>query len=67
MSDNMCLSVAGSQAPAPQKMTKSIEMHAVWVWIRKAQGTTTVLDGAEISCEKRHFGEMGILRLACSQ
>ena len=34
-------------------------MHVVWVWIRKAQGTVTVLDGARISQEKRHFGGNG--------
>ena len=51
-----CLSVAGSQAStARRKTTKSMEMHAVWVWTRKAQGTITVSDRAVISYENRHF------------
>ena len=57
-----CLSVAGSQAStARRKTTKSIEMHAVWVWTCKAQGTITVFDGAGISYENRHFWKMVIL------
>jgi len=40
---------------SPSKTTKSIEVHAVWVWIRKAQGTIGVLDGTGISYEKKHL------------
>ena len=41
----------------PRKTTKSIEMHAVWVWTRKAQGTITVLDGANNYCRGVRFSD----------
>ena len=50
----VCL-LQGHKRQPIKKNTKSIEMHAVLVWICMAQGTVTVLDGAGISYEKRHL------------
>jgi len=50
----MCLSVAGSQASAPQKTIESTELLFRCRLVRP-KGTTTVLDGAGISYEKRQF------------
>jgi len=34
-------------------------MHVVWVWIRKAEGSITVLNAAGITYEKMHFWRNG--------
>jgi len=57
----VCLLQGHKRQPC-KKAIESIEMHAVWVWTRKAQGTITVLDAAGISYEKRHFWGNGNTR-----